>query len=94
MTMKNLEFPTSAAVRTVALLPLLTAVLALPLSAAAYNIQYNSDKTQATVYCDNGGVAGTLYWNGSTWTTGAGMSGNDVDALARRLVASSGSACK
>ena len=60
----------------------------------AYTIKYNSGKTQATVYCDNGDVAGTLYWNGSAWSNGKGLKGPDVDELAGKLVKSSGGACK
>jgi len=41
------------------------ALAAVATDAFAYSIKYNSGKTQATIYCDNGDVAGTLYWNGS-----------------------------
>ena len=71
-----------------------SALAALTTNAIAYSIKYNSGKTQATVYCDNGDLAGTLYWNGSAWSNGKGLKGPDVDDLAQKLVKSSGKACK
>jgi hypothetical protein len=73
---------------------LAAALAALATDAFAYSIKYNSGKTQATIYCDNGDVAGTLYWNGSAWSNGRGLRGADVDELARKLVDTSGKQCK
>lgn len=70
------------------------ALAALATDAVAYSIKCNSGKTQATIYCDNGDVAETLYWNGSAWSNGRGRRAADVDELARKLVEASGTQCK
>ena len=70
------------------------ALAALGTDAFAYTIKYNSGKTQATVYCDNGDKAGTLYWNGSAWSNGRGLKGADLDKLAKKLVEDGGRGCK
>jgi hypothetical protein len=67
--------------------------LIVPTVALAYNITYNNDKTEAKIFCDNGTLAGTFYWNGSQWSNGVN-SGTDIDALAKKQVALNGSACK
>jgi hypothetical protein len=71
----------------------LCALIALPLTALAYSIKYNSDKTEAKVFCDNGDLAGTFYWNGSQWSNGASF-GTNIDELAKRQVGITGSACR
>lgn len=70
------------------------ALAAFATNVFAYTIKYNSGKTQATVYCDHGDLAGTLYWNGSAWSNGRGLRGPDVEGLAQKLVASAGKECK
>ena len=73
---------------------LLSGVLGMiPLAALAYSIKYNSEKTEAKIYCDNGQIAGTFYWNGSQWSNGVNSGGN-IDELAKKQVALNGSACQ
>jgi hypothetical protein len=78
---------------TVWALLFLSALVALPLTAFAYSIKYNSDKTEAKVFCDNGDLAGTFYWNGSQWSNGVSF-GTNIDELAKRQIGIAGSACK
>ena len=64
-----------------------------PLVAEAYEIKYNSDRTEARILCDNGNLAGTYYWNGSVWSNGVN-SGSDIDVLAKKQVQLTGGSCK
>ena len=68
-------------------------MLAVPAVALAFDIQFNSDKTEAKIYCNNGDLAGTFYWNGTLWSNGVN-SGSDINALARKQVKIAGSECK
>ena len=62
-------------------------------AAYAYSISCNSSKDACTVRCDNGQVAGTMYWNGSRWSDGI-RSSTDRDELARQIVRAQGTACR
>ena len=68
-------------------------------SAFAYSLKKptggacSKDGSTCNVYCNNGYLAGSMNWNGTLWTTGVDWDANQ-DALARRLVAASGTACK
>lgn len=77
----------------VALLLAAFMVISFASLAHAYSIQYNGDKTEAKVYCDNRDLAGTFFWNGTQWSNGVN-SGTDIDALAKKQVALNGRACK
>ena len=68
-------------------------MLVMPPVAHAYDIRFNSDKTEAKIYCNNGDLAGTFYWNGTRWSNGVN-SESDIDALARKQVKIAGSECK
>lgn len=61
--------------------------------AYAYSIKYSNDGNEAKVYCDNGDLAGTFYWNGTQWSNGVN-SGPDIDMLAKKQVALNGSYCR
>lgn len=71
----------------------LCAWLVLSTAVLAYDIKYNGDKTEAKIYCDNGNLAGTFYWNGSVWSNGVN-SGKDIVELAKKQVALNGTSCK
>ena len=61
-------------------------------TAEAYSLDCGqSDK--CTVTCDNGQLAGTMYWNGSQWSDGI-RSSTDKNKLAEQIVAAQGSACR
>ena len=50
------------------------------------------DGSECRVYCDNGHLAGSMYWNGSVWTDGAKWD-KDMDTMAKKIVAADGTAC-
>jgi hypothetical protein len=52
-----------------------------------------SDGNPCNVYCDNGQLAGVMYWNGSVWTDGVKSDAN-MDAEAQKICAANGVACK
>jgi len=67
--------------------------------ASAYQLKKQSDGGQCTkdgsecsVYCDNGQLAGSMFWNGSVWTDGVKWD-SDMDAEARKITSANGSAC-
>jgi len=75
------------------------ALLVVALPAAAYQLQSapnggscNRDGSGCKVICDNGQIAGVMYWNGSVWTDGV-KSDPDMNAEARKICAANGSAC-
>jgi hypothetical protein len=78
----------------------MTVLLATTASAAfAYQLKKPPDNTPCTadgspcnVYCDDGDIAGTMYWNGSVWTDGVKFD-RDEDAEARKIVAANGTSC-
>lgn len=79
-------------------------VIALAVAAAAPASAYQlkkppngsactKDGSECQVYCDNGSLAGSMYWNGSVWTDGVKWD-PDMDGEARKIVAADGTACK
>jgi hypothetical protein len=78
--------------KTILSLSVAASTLGMSNVALAYSIKYNSEKTEARIFCDNGQLAGTFLWNGSAWSNGSN-SGPDIDALARKQVALNGSDC-
>lgn len=52
-----------------------------------------TDGGPCNVYCDNGMLAGTMYWNGSKWTDGV-KSDSTMDGEARKIVAANGTECR
>jgi hypothetical protein len=50
------------------------------------------DGSPCTVMCDNGSVAGVMYWNGSVWTDGVKSDANR-EAEARKICAANGTDC-
>ena len=68
-------------------------------SASAYQLKKQSgggpcgkDGSACDVYCNNGQLAGSMFWNGSVWTDG-GKWDSDMDAEAKKIVSANGSAC-
>jgi hypothetical protein len=62
--------------------------------ASAFQLQGGcmKDGSMCTVLCNNGQLAGTMYWNGSVWTDGV-KSDPDMNAEAQKICAANGSAC-
>ena len=50
------------------------------------------DGSPCNVYCDNGQLAGVMFWNGGVWTDGV-KSDPDMNAEARKICAANGTAC-
>ena len=78
----------------------LGAVIAIASSASAYQLRKPprgdacaADGSPCDVYCDDGGRAGTMYWNGSVWTDGV-KSDPTMDGEARKIVKANGTDCK
>jgi len=74
-------------------------LLCVNASAEAYRLQRESgngpcskDGNGCNVYCNEGPLAGTMYWNGSVWTDGVKWDA-DMDGEARKIVAANGAAC-
>jgi hypothetical protein len=72
-------------------------VVALP--APAYQLQSephggscSRDGSGCKVICDNGQIAGVMYWNGSVWTDGVKWD-PDMNAEASKICAANGSSC-
>jgi len=61
--------------------------------AQAYSLDCDKSGSPCKVTCDNGQLAGTMYWNGSQWSDGI-RSSTDQNELARKMVAAQGAACK
>lgn len=74
---------------------LCAAIFVIPLAglAYAYSITCNSSGDSCVVTCDNGQLAGVIYWNGSRWSDGI-RSSTDEDHLAKQIVAAQGTACR
>jgi hypothetical protein len=77
---------------------LVLALTAAPAPAFAYTTKKGDGSACTTdsachVYCDNGTLAGTMYWNGTRWSDGL-RSDPDKDVVARQIVAAQGSSCK
>ena len=72
--------------------------VAIPTSASAYIVRNSSggactfDGSACNVICDNGQLAGTMYWNGSVWSDGV-RSDPDAYVVASAIVAAQGTAC-
>ena len=62
-------------------------------TADAYRIACNPGGTACNVYCNNGQLAGVMYWNGSQWSDGI-RSSPDRNVVARQIVAAQGTACQ
>lgn len=70
--------------------------ITLPVAAHAYTLKGSGcegNGKACEVYCDNGTLAGTMYWNGSKWTDGV-KSDADKDAEAKKICEANGAACK
>lgn len=83
--------------RTITAFAFALAMAFAPTSASAYTTRTTSGATCSTssachVYCNNGTLAGTMYWNGSRWSDGL-RSDADKDVVARQIVAAQGSSC-
>ncbi len=75
------------------------AVLCMPgKPASAYSAKTDAggacskDGTSCDVYCDNGDLAGWMYWDGSDWTDGV-RSSDDFDTAARQICAAHSATC-
>lgn len=74
------------------------ASFAMPATAFAYIVRNASggacayDGSACSVICDNGQLAGTMYWNGSVWSDGV-RSDPDAYVVASAIVAAQGTAC-
>ena len=72
--------------------------LGVPSASVAYTLKSatangcGGDGSECIVYCDKGGVAGSMYWNRSVWTDGVKWDANR-EAEARKIVAANGSDC-
>ena len=79
-----------------ALAGLLLTPITAPAPALAYKLSgdgCDANGKECKVYCDNGSLAGSRYWNGSVWTDGQKWDA-DKDAEAKKICAANGSACK
>ena len=75
---------------------LFVTALALPAVAHAYSLKgegCEGNGNACQVYCDNGILAGEMYWNGSVWTDGVKWS-EDKDTEARKICAANGADCQ
>jgi hypothetical protein len=71
------------------------ALVSTPAASFAYSLQgkgCDRDGTECKVYCNNGNLAGSMYWNGSVWTDGVKWD-KDRDAMAKKICAANGTAC-
>jgi hypothetical protein len=82
-----------------ALLSAIAAAVFAASPASAYSMRNTAnggpcvaDGSACEVLCDNGTLAGTMYWNGNVWTDGT-KSDPDKDAEARKICAANGTAC-
>lgn len=69
-----------------------SAALAYQLKKPSNNTPCTADGSPCNVYCDDGNLAGTMYWNGSVWTDGVKWD-SDEAAEARKIVAANGTSC-
>ena len=61
----------------------------------AYTLQGSGcgkDGSECRVYCNNGALAGVMYWNGSVWTDGTKWD-PDRDTEAKAICAANGADC-
>jgi hypothetical protein len=68
---------------------------AIPATSFAYSLSgdgCNGNGNECKVYCDNGALAGSMYWNGSVWTDGV-KSSSSKDEEARAICRANGSSC-
>lgn len=75
------------------------AILLIPVApASAYSLRSAAngscaaDGSACNVFCNNGDLAGTMFWNGSIWTDGV-KSDPDKDAEARKICDANGASC-
>ena len=82
-----------------ALLAAIAVALLVASPASAYTLRNETnggpcaaDGKACDVICDNGNLAGTMYWNGNVWTDGV-KSDPDKDEEAKKICAANGTAC-
>ena len=97
--LEMIKNPKSGYMKTVLLNVIAVLLLVAASPASAYQLQGTSngacmkDGSACTVRCDNGQLAGTMYWNGSVWTDGV-KSDPDMNAEAQKICAANGSTSK
>jgi hypothetical protein len=52
----------------------------------------NGNGNECKVWCNNGSLAGSMYWNGTVWTDGDKWDA-DKDTEAKKICAANGTAC-
>lgn len=68
----------------------------IPEAAFAYTLKgagCDGNGQECQVFCDNGTLAGSMYWNGSYWTDGVKWD-KSKDTQARKICAANGTDCK
>lgn len=84
--------PTAAIVSGVLLCVTATPALAYRLQNQSGGSSCPQDGSECKVFCDNGDLAGSMFWNNSVWTDGV-KSDPDMDTEARKITAANGTAC-
>ena len=68
---------------------------ATPQVAFAYSLQgdgCSGNGNECKVFCSNGSLAGSMYWNGTVWTDGVKWDA-DKDKEAKKICAANGTSC-
>jgi hypothetical protein len=81
-----------ASALSVALLTIASPAAACQLRSEASGGPCAADGSGCKVFCDDGQLAGVMYWNGSVWTDGV-KSDADMNAEARKICAANSATC-
>lgn len=81
--------------RRIAWIVIVSGLALSPATAFAYTLQgegCDGNGKECKVYCNNGQLAGSMWWNGSVWTDGLKWDPNK-DKEAKAICAANGSGC-